>query len=114
MSSYSAERGPRRDRRGALGQRPATASRDSLVRVRSENQRLPRLVDDLLWLARSTPQRSAPGDEPVDVARLAAGCAERFRAVGTEITVEGGGRATLMDPPPEWIDRLTGVLMDNA
>jgi signal transduction histidine kinase len=93
--------------------RPATAYRDSLIRVRSEGERLSRLVDDLLWLARFDSQPPSPGHEPVDVATLAASCADRFRAVGPAITVDAGGPA-LMNAPPEWIDRLMGVLMDNA
>ena len=93
--------------------RPATAYRDSLIRVRSEGERLSGLVDDLLWLARFDSQPPPPGHEPVDVATLAVSCADRFRAVGPAITVDAGGPA-LMNAPPEWIDRLMGVLMDNA
>jgi signal transduction histidine kinase len=94
--------------------RPAAAYRDSLIRVRSEGERLSRLVDDLLWLARFDSQPPPPGHEPVDVATLAVSCADRFRAVGPAITVDAGGGPALMNAPPEWIDRLMGVLMDNA
>jgi signal transduction histidine kinase len=94
--------------------RPAAAYRDSLVRVRSEGERLSRLVDDLLWLARFDSQPPPPGHEPVDLATLAASCADRFRAVGPAVTVDAGDGPALMNAPPEWIDRLMGVLMDNA
>jgi signal transduction histidine kinase len=94
--------------------RPAAAYRDSLIRVRSEGERLSRLVDDLLWLARFDSEPPPPGDEPVDVATLAAGCADRFRAVGPAVTADTGTGPALISAPPEWIDRLMGVLMDNA
>jgi signal transduction histidine kinase len=83
-------------------------------RVRSESDRLRRLVDDLLWLARFDSQPPPPGHEPVDLATLAAECADRFRAVGPEVTAEIGREPALISAPPEWIDRLMGVLMDNA
>jgi two-component system, OmpR family, sensor histidine kinase CiaH len=94
--------------------RPAAAYRDSLIRVRSEGERLSRLVDDLLWLARFDSEPPPPGDEPIDVATLAASCADRFRAVGPAVTADTGGGPALISAPPEWIDRLMGVLMDNA
>ena len=94
--------------------RPAAAYRDSLIRVRSEGERLSRLVDDLLWLARFDSEPPPPGHEPIDVATLAASCADRFRAVGPAVTVDTGSGPALMTAPPEWIDRLMGVLMDNA
>jgi signal transduction histidine kinase len=94
--------------------RPAAAYRDSLIRVRSEGERLSRLVDDLLWLARFDSEPPPPGDEPIDVATLAASCADRFRAVGPAVTADTGGGPALISAPTEWIDRLMGVLMDNA
>jgi signal transduction histidine kinase len=94
--------------------RPAAAYRDSLIRVRSEGERLSRLVDDLLWLARFDSEPPPPGHEPIDVATLAASCADRFRAVGPAVSVDTGSGPALMNAPPEWIDRLMGVLMDNA
>jgi len=94
--------------------RPAAAYRDSLIRVRSEGERLSRLVDDLLWLARFDSEPPPPGDEPIDVATLAVSCADRFRAVGPAVTADTGAGPALISAPPEWIDRLMGVLMDNA
>lgn len=100
------------------GKRTALAYRDSLARIQSENRRLKRLVDDLLWLARFDSRPPAPRDEPVDLATLAQGCAERFRGVGhsasVTITAEAPADPVLINAPPEWIDRLAGVLMDNA
>jgi signal transduction histidine kinase len=95
-------------------QRTAAGYRDSLVRIRSESERITRLVDDLLWLARFDSQPPPPRDEPVEVATLAASCADRFRAVGPTIITEVSSSPVLISAPPEWIDRLAGVLMDNA
>jgi two-component system sensor histidine kinase CiaH len=101
------------------GQRPVGAYRDTLTRIQAENQRLTRLVDDMLWLARFDSAPPAPHNEPVDVATLVEGCADRFRTVGRSasvtITVETTSPAPgLIDAPPAWIDRLAGVLLDNA
>jgi len=88
--------------------------RDALVRIQGESRRLRRLVDDMLWLARFDSKPPPPGDEPVDLVTLAQVCADRFRAVGPVITVAVGSEPALISAPPEWIDRLAGVLTDNA
>jgi two-component system sensor histidine kinase CiaH len=95
-------------------ERSAPEYRDSLTRIQSESDRLRRLVDDLLWLARFDSQPPPPGDEPVDLGVLAQACADRFRAVGPAITVGIDSEPVLITAPPEWVDRLAGVLMDNA
>ena len=94
--------------------RSAAGYRDSLVRVQSESERLRRLVDDLLWLARFDSRPPPPGEEPVDLGTLAQTCADRFRAVGPAIVADIAPEPVLISAPPEWIDRLAGVLMDNA
>ncbi|HEX6526238.1 MAG TPA: HAMP domain-containing sensor histidine kinase [Streptosporangiaceae bacterium] len=101
---------------GAPAGRSRTAEdyREALVRIESESGRLRRLVDDLLWLARFDSQPPPPSDEPVDLGTLAEVCADRFRAVGPAITVEIADGPNHISAPPEWIDRLAGVLMDNA
>ena len=68
----------------------------------------------MLWLARFDSKPPPPGDEPVDLATLAQACADRFRAVGPAISAETPDGAALISAPPEWIDRLAGVLVDNA
>jgi signal transduction histidine kinase len=57
---------------------------------------------------------------PADLATIAADCGERFRAVGAaagqfavQIRVDER-RPAWISAPPDWIDRLAGVLMDNA
>jgi len=99
--------------------RDAPAYREALERVGGESKRLRRIVEDLLWLARFDSEPPPPGDEPVDVLTLAQGCAERFGAVAqsrdiaVSVRSEGDTQAWI-SAPAEWIDRLTGVLVDNA
>ena len=50
----------------------------------------------------------------MDLTALAQACADRFRAVGPEITAETAAEPALVSAPPEWIGQLAGVLMDNA
>jgi signal transduction histidine kinase len=94
--------------------REAPEYRDALTRIQGESQRLRQLVDDMLWLARFDSRPPLPGDEPVDLATLAQACADRFRAVGPAVSAETPDGAVLISAPPEWIDRLAGVLVDNA
>jgi signal transduction histidine kinase len=94
--------------------REAAEYRDSLTRIKGESQRLRQLVDDMLWLARFDSRPPPPGDEPVELVTLAQACADRFRLVGPEVTAATGDGPALISAPPEWIDRLAGVLMDNA
>ncbi len=99
--------------------RPAEEYRATLHRIEGESQRLRSIVEDLLWLARFDSQPPPPGAEPVDLSTIAAECAERFQAVahtaspGISVTVSPSPAAWI-SAPPEWIDRLTGVLVDNA
>jgi len=94
--------------------REAAEYRDSLTRIKGESQRLRQLVDDMLWLARFDSRPPPPGDEPVELVTLTQACADRFRLVGPEVTAATGDGPALISAPPEWIDRLAGVLMDNA
>ena len=102
-----------------IGKRPAAAYRDTLTRIQAETQRLTRLVNDMLWLARFDSAPPAPRDELVDLATIAEVCAERFRGVARSASITIAAETTspapaLIDAPPEWIDQLAGVLMDNA
>jgi signal transduction histidine kinase len=94
--------------------REAGEYRDALRRIQGESRRLRQLVDDMLWLARFDSRPPSPGAEPVDLSTLAQACADRFRAVGPAVSAETPDGAVLISAPPEWIDRLAGVLIDNA
>jgi signal transduction histidine kinase len=90
-----------------------------LARVNRESHRLRSIVEDLLWLSRFDAQPPPPGDEPVDVSAIATACADRFDTValgrGIVLTVSlGGGGHPWINAPPEWIDKLAAVLVDNA
>jgi signal transduction histidine kinase len=88
--------------------------RDTLIRVRGESERLRHLVEDMLWLARFDSQPPRQDNGPVDVATVAQACADRFRSVGPAVAADVTAEAALISAPPEWIDRLAGVLLDNA
>jgi signal transduction histidine kinase len=94
--------------------RDAAGYREALVRVQGETGRLRQLVEDMLWLARFDSRPPPPGSEPVDLGTIAAAGADRFRSVGPALTAAIPTAPALISAPPEWIDRLAGVLVDNA
>jgi signal transduction histidine kinase len=100
--------------------REATWDGAAFERIDGELKRTRRLVDDMLWLARFDSTDRQPQAEPVDVNVLAAQTADRFAAVaearGQVLTVHAGsGHAdAIVTASPEWLDRLIGVLLDNA
>jgi two-component system sensor histidine kinase CiaH len=99
--------------------RDAARYRDTLERVNDESKRLRHIIDDLLWLARFDSEPTPPHDELVDVYAVAQSCADRFggvaRSRGIALSVECQGDADpLVTAPPDWVDRLAGVLVDNA
>lgn len=102
-----------------LVQRSASSYRETIENISRESRRLRHLVDDLLWLARFDNLPGRPRSEVVDVRRVAADAVERFRAPAEQkhqrLSLEaGGGGQALVMAPPDWIDRLLGVLIDNA
>jgi signal transduction histidine kinase len=87
-------------------------------RIGSESGRIRRLVDDLLWLARVDTPQGRPNAEPVELGVIVSQAAERFEAVAESrgITLQmsiGMGPLVVMGSS-EWLDRLLGVLLDNA
>jgi two-component system, OmpR family, sensor histidine kinase CiaH len=99
--------------------RSASGYRDALQRVFGETHRLRRIVEDMLWLARFDSEPPPPQAEIVDVTTLARQCADRFAPVvqsrNIDLTVDLTGHDLAhVAAAPEWIDRLIGVLLDNA
>jgi signal transduction histidine kinase len=101
------------------GNRGVDDYRDTLNRVSRESLRLRDIVEDLLWLARFDSEPPPPGDEPVDVSVIAIACVDRFdalakrRGISLSVLTQGEGQPWI-NAPPEWIDRLIVVLVDNA
>jgi two-component system, OmpR family, sensor histidine kinase CiaH len=87
-------------------------------RVDLESQRMRRLLDDLLWLARFDATQTQPDAEPVDLGVLAAQSADRFGVIAETRRLTMDLRippdSLVVTGPPEWLDRLLGVLLDNA
>jgi signal transduction histidine kinase len=100
------------------GPRDAAWYRTAFERIEPESRRMRRLVEDLLWLARFDATMAAPNAEPVDVGLLAAQAADRFGVVAEarrlQIRVQGQDTGAVVTAPSEWLDRLLGVLLDNA
>ncbi len=102
--------------------RPPQAYRDTLRRVSGETRRLRRIVEDLLWLARFDSEPPSPQTELIDLPTVVRQCAQRFEPVvsarDVELRIAGGPDdspvGAQIAAPPEWIDRLVGVLLDNA
>jgi signal transduction histidine kinase len=101
------------------GERDAAAYRAALTQIQAEGGRLSTIVEDLLWLARFDSRPPPPRNEPVDLATIASDCAERFSAVADagsfKLSVADTSVASArISAPAEWIERLLGVLVDNA
>ncbi len=98
--------------------REAEWYRTAFLRVDRESKRMGRLLEDMLWLARfdaaSTPQATGP----VDLGILASQAAERFAAVAEtrrlDLRVAIPAEPVLVVAPADLVDRLIGVLVDNA
>jgi two-component system sensor histidine kinase CiaH len=103
----------------ALNQeRDAAWYRNAFQRVGSESGRIRRLVDDLLWLARVDTPQGRPAAEPVEVGVIVGQAAERFGGIaedrGISLRVSVGAGPLVVQGSSEWLDRLLGVLLDNA
>jgi two-component system, OmpR family, sensor histidine kinase CiaH len=94
--------------------------REVLERIGSEGHRLRNIVNDLLWLARIDDERaSVVESEEVDLVVVATASVGRFQSVasarGVNLQVDIEEDRTLpLSADPAWIDRLVGVLVDNA
>jgi signal transduction histidine kinase len=91
-----------------------------LGRIAGEGHRLRHIVDELLWLARADDEGTdAHREQRTDVAAVASICGERFQPVATARQVillvdAEGANPYWIEANPSWIDRLLGVLVDNA
>jgi signal transduction histidine kinase len=99
--------------------RDADSYKQSIERIAGEGARLRRIVEDLLWLARFESEPSGPESGTVDVGAVAIDSVMRFQHVADQRGIRLIGnvsapQAPLIAAPPEWIDRLAGVLVDNA
>ena len=98
--------------------RDAAWYRSAFGRVDHESKRMRRLLDDLLWLARFDASERSPNAEPVDLAVMAAQTVDRFGAIAEtrqlRIDLHAPPDGAIVAAPPEWLDRLLGVLLDNA
>lgn len=98
--------------------RDAPWYRNAFSKIEVENRRMRRLVEDLLWLARFDATKEPHPTDPVDLGVLAADTVDRFRVVaearglGLRLGVEPGDHSVAV--PADWLDRLLGVLLDNA
>ncbi|HEV2953926.1 MAG TPA: HAMP domain-containing sensor histidine kinase [Candidatus Dormibacteraeota bacterium] len=101
--------------------RTAGAYREALVRVSAESGRLRRLVEDLLWLARFDGDPKSPRLEIVDLGSLVANSVERFETLARsqdqtlQLASDLSSQSRLhILAVEQWIDRLLGVVLDNA
>src|SRR3984957_19141369 len=94
--------------------------REVLQRVGGESNRLRRIVEDLLWLARADNEMPlADGTSLTDLGGEVLGSVERFGALaaaqGVELSFKKAGSGRLfVQAQPALVDRLAGVLIDNA
>ncbi|HEX2755917.1 MAG TPA: HAMP domain-containing sensor histidine kinase [Candidatus Limnocylindrales bacterium] len=92
--------------------------RSAFSRIDHESKRMRRMLEDLLWLARFDASKRPPNIEPVDLAVMAAQTVDRFGAIAEtrhlDIDLDAPADGAVIAAPPEWLDRLLGVLLDNA
>ena len=99
--------------------RDGASYRSTLAQIGAEGKRLRGIVEDLLFLARFDAKAPTPGDEPTDLVTLAETCGLRFAAIARAkdirlSAVSEGPGPILIGAPPALVDRLCGVLLDNA
>lgn len=98
--------------------RDAAWYQSAFVRVDRESRRMRRLLEDMLWLARFDASHATPAAEPVDLGVLAAQASDRFAAVAETrqltLAVHAPPTGAVISAAPDLVDRLVGVLLDNA
>lgn len=94
-------------------------ARSSCERMSGELARIRRIVEDLLWLARFDAEPAPSDNEPVDLIGIAGVVVERFQTLAAARSLQltlstPRNEAITITGAPEWLDRLAGVLVDNA
>ncbi len=103
----------------ALAQeRDAGWYRTAFTKVERESQRMRRLLEDMLWLARFDAAAEPPPSGPIDLGVLVAQAVDRFGAVAEtrhlRLAVHPPSEPIVVHASAELVDRLIGVLVDNA
>ena len=103
----------------ALAQeRDTTWYQGAFDKVDREAKRMRQLLEDMLWLARFDAARPSAAAEPVDLATIVRQTVDRFAAVAETrhltLTVDAPTDAVIVASSPELLDRLVGVLVENA
>ena len=103
----------------ALAQeRDAAWYRGAFGKVDRESKRMRRLLEDMLWLARFDAAAAPAAGEPVDLGTLARQVADRFAAIAETrrlaLGVHVPTEPVTITASAELVDRLIGVLVDNA
>ena len=92
--------------------------RTAFGRVDRESKRMRRLLEDMLWLARFDAAGAHPTAEPVDLGVLAEQAVDRFGLVAETrhlaLSVHPPAQPVVIAASAELVDRLIGVLVDNA
>jgi signal transduction histidine kinase len=103
----------------ALAQdRDAEWYRTAFVKVDRESKRMRHLLEDMLWLARFDAAQVPGASGPVDLGTLARQAADRFAVVAEtrqlRLAVHAPVEGVVVAASAELVDRLVGVLLDNA
>ncbi len=100
------------------GDRDADWYRNAFTKVDRESKRMRKLLEDMLWLARFDAAGDSPADGPIDLGVLASQAVDRFSAVAEtrhlQLAVHAPPRPVVIAASAELVDRLVGVLVDNA
>jgi two-component system sensor histidine kinase CiaH len=92
--------------------------RTAFARVDRESRRMRRLLEDMLWLARFDAAQAPAQAELVDLVTVVRQAADRFAAIAEtrklDLAVEVPASAVMVSGGADLLDRLVGVLLDNA
>ncbi|MHB8890780.1 MAG: sensor histidine kinase [Candidatus Limnocylindrales bacterium] len=99
-------------------ERDAGWYRMAFTRVDREAKRMRRLLEDMLWLARFDAAQAPAPSGPLDLGTLARQAADRFSVVAEtrrlRLAVHAPEDGAVITASAELVDRLIGVLLDNA